>query len=736
MRNIKKIKLFIMVIFIMIMVLFLKSTLLQVINNEYVNVDEMKRAELKIGDIVKTKGYYQQNDNGGATYEIMSYEQWYEELPEDLKAVAYLTDELGNPVWSKTMVDGYGNHTLNNGLVAKIVNDDVITPEQWGCIGDGITDNTEQLIHLFSFTKSGYIKFKENATYLMKSRPKNRYGYSNNEYIWLMCGAITAGASQGKPLMANINDVVLDGNNCTIKINDNDFSNNTNDFGIFEFSGFINELEIKNFNFDGNGLSLVNENTRTTNHTLVYLPSDMNAVQLTNGTGEIMPNIPNRDKESEFSNVSIHDNNFKDSGTAINTQDGGGDFILIINPKISHDVNIECNYFENWGRWVFSVDLGGNGECFENYKFNNNICIQNNKNKINIGKYRGLGWIDFEAQKSWKNLEVKNNVIEGVVGFAINGSGEISEHINIYGNYINYLERDYISAYIYTFSFYGVQAKNLTVENNIINSNGEMNLGYSWNNVYINNNKVKAPFQVFSMYNNIIFNDNEIEGNGYIVRILGIDVPDYLKYKKDKICNFVFKNNHGGIEGAQGKIAMFFEPSDMKKYEYINIFIDNNYFSKMNISVWDTDVQFDPNQYSTENFEEYFQTYNSFSVRGAKFTSPIIVKEEIKEINKGGGIYNKGDIVAINLETNEKLICISEGYIPVTGAWGFTESDIKFLPYLEVNKYSYIYTDTAIYISCNQGTLGEKINSKDDIVLCGEVKLKYLGQLAKFEIIK
>ena len=51
---------------------------------------------------------------------------------------------------------------LKNGLVAKIVNDDVITPEQWGCIGDGITDNTEQLIHLFAFTKSGYIKFKKN----------------------------------------------------------------------------------------------------------------------------------------------------------------------------------------------------------------------------------------------------------------------------------------------------------------------------------------------------------------------------------------------------------------------------------------------------------------------------------------------------------------------------------------------------------------------------------------------
>ena len=208
------------------------------------NTSEMIETNLKIGDIVKTTGYYEENDNGAAIYEIMSYEQWYKELPDDLKAVAYVTDQLGNPVWSKTMVDGYGNHTLNNGLVAKIVNDDVITPEQWGCIGDGITDNTEQLIHLFSFTKSGYIKFKKNATYLMKSRTENRKGKSNNEYIWLMCGAITGGASQGKPVMANINGVILDGNNCTIKINTDDFSQNTNDFGMFQFSGVIKNLEI------------------------------------------------------------------------------------------------------------------------------------------------------------------------------------------------------------------------------------------------------------------------------------------------------------------------------------------------------------------------------------------------------------------------------------------------------------------------------------------------------------
>lgn len=240
------------------------------------SVNEMINYNLNVGDKVKTLGYYLENDKGAADYEIMSYEQWYDGLAVDLKALAYRTDQLGNPVWSKTVVDEYGNHTLKNGLVAKIIQSEIITPEQWGCIGDGLTDNTEQLIHLFANIKSGYIKFSKNSTYLMKSRSLNRKGYSNNEYIWLMCGAFISGAAHGKPVMANINNVILDGNGATIEIAENDYCKATNDFGIFEFGGIINGLEIKNFNFNGNGLTQLNYknsngelvNMRTTNHTI------------------------------------------------------------------------------------------------------------------------------------------------------------------------------------------------------------------------------------------------------------------------------------------------------------------------------------------------------------------------------------------------------------------------------------------------------------------------------------
>ena len=741
---IKRKILLILMIFIVIITVFMKVILIKSVDYEYSNISEIKKAKLKIGDIVKTKGYYEENDNGAAIYEIMSYEQWYNELPDDLKAVAYETDQLGNPVWSKTIVDEYGNHTLENGLVAKIVNDDVITPEQWGCIGDGITDNTEQLIHLFAFTKSGYIKFKKNATYLMKSRAENRNGKSNNEYIWLMCGAVTGGASQGKPVMANINGVILDGNNCTIKINDNDFSQNTNDFGMFQFSGVIKNLEIKNFNFDGNGFSVLSENTRATNHTLVYLPSNMNAVQLNNGTGEIEPNIPNKDKESEFSNVNIHDNYFKNSGTAIDTQDGGGDFILLINPKISHDVYIENNTFENWGRWVFSVDLGGEGECFENYKFNSNTCIQNDDNRLGNGKYRGLGWIDFESKKCWSNLEIKNNYVEGLNCFAINGAGKVSENITISGNTIKRIDRDYKSAYPYMFEFYGVEMKNLNFENNNIEANGSYNFGYTLNNINIKNNTISSPIQFKGLYGDVIVDGNIKEDKGALIQILGLSIPTYINESEKLKCKFSFINNEGGIEGARGQAAMFFNPDLPGKYSYIDIIIEGNKSKLFNIVAWDAEnFQFDPSQVEDEV---------AFAVRGAKFTDCTFTKEVNNPV-VGGGIYDKGNIITktlnkcsrveeayfyqkLNFKNNNILKCNKSGYLPTGGEFLLCDGDKVFRENMKVNKYDHIYNKGKLYIACNSGQFGKEINDSLNYAISGDVKLLYITKLAEVEVVK
>lgn len=742
--------------FLLLITSFLKK------NNtiEFSNVKEMKSYDLNIGDIVKTNGYYNNGDNGSATYEIMDYDTFYNELPEDLKAVSYRYDKVGfsAPVFYKTPVDEYGNHTLDNGLVAKLINNnEVIKVEQWGCIGDGKFNNSEPLIHLFAFTKSGYIEFEKDKIYLMGSRKYNRayYDYSKycpddllvdgselcilNEYIPLMVGNIVGGAAQGRPVMANIDGVVLDGNGCTIKIEDNSFYQGTSDFGTFEFAGSINNLEIKNFNFDGNGLNQVKEGTRTTNHTLVYLPGasieyngDAGADDKTlSSLGIDIDIFSNR--KNKFSYVNIHNNKFENSGTAIETNDQGGDFILIINPEISNDVYIEDNYFKNWGRWVLSVDLGGNGEQFDNYKFNRNTCIINEENFFITDsgekRYRGLGWIDFEANKCWSNLEVKDNYINGLPCFAINGAGEVSENINITGNTIIRNELEYYSAYQYMFYFYGVEMKNLIFENNIERGNCPSTFGYTLNNITIKNNDLRNYIDLSGIYGDMIIDSNKKENGdlGLIINVVGLALPSYIDENSELTCNFNFTNNNGGIQGA------FYDPANLNKYEFIKLNIENNNTNIMNIRAFDTkEFKFDESQIIKDGLEGYSIENHSWSVRGAKF----IYNEKDKNIintSEGGYIFEIGDVF-IN-HNNEQMICVKAGYYPIEGAWGFADPDRKF-NYKEISykAENYFYTDDYLYVSLNDGILGEQIPTHTEgIESSGEVKLAYLCDIAKFE---
>ena len=733
---------------------------IHVISKETINtINLLKRSNPKEGSLYITNGYMEENDGGEASYIIMSYDKWYEKLSVDLKAIAYRNDGLGNPIWSKTVVDECGNHTLDNNLVAVLIKGEINTPEQWGCVGDGITDNTEQLLHMFAHTKSGYIKFKENAKYLMKSRPKNRMGYSNNEYIWLMCGTFIAGSAHGKPVMANVDGVVLDGNGCTIEIAENDYCVGTNDFGIFEFGGFINNLEIKNFNFNGNGLTQLyyvnsdNEkvNMRTTNHTIFYNPSNMNAVQLSNGRGEIKPEIPYKDKEIVFSNIKIHNNNFYNSGTCVNTSDGGGDFILLINPTSSENVFIEDNYFENWGRWVFSVDLGGSGERFYNYKFNRNICIQNDDNKLNSGLYRGLGWIDFEARKCWTGLEVCNNTVEGLTGWAFNGNGKISNDINVSNNeLVRNAERSYRSAYPYTFEWYSVYTKDLIFENNII-ENGTIKLGLTIDSVKIIENKINGTsIGIHGLYGDILIEGN-ICNQAQLVQIKSLNLPYYItdttneNYVKpeERNCNFIFTNNTGGIEGGQGNSAKIFDPNDVGKYSYIKLTVKDNIMKKFNIIAWNIEnFEFDPSQMVSGTV---------FSARGAKFTSPSY-SLSVNNPVVGGGMWGSSEVVSKNINVITRMegspyyskLKISEGntfktstpgYLPMNGLFLMADSDLQYYSGRSVNKYDHVYTDTDLYIACSSGKLGDALNHKSGKMLCGEVEMFYLAPLAKIEII-
>ena len=490
---------------------------------------------------------------------------------------------------------------------------------------------------------------------------------------------------------------------------------------------------------------------RTTNHTIFYSPGNMNAVQLSNGGGEIKPEIPYRDKEIVFSNIKIHNNNFYNSGTCVNTSDGGGDFILLINPTLSENVFIEDNYFENWGRWVFSVDLGGNGERFYNYKFNRNICIQNDDNKLNSGAYRGLGWIDFEARKCWTGLEVCNNTVQGLTGWAFNGNGKVSNNINVSNNQlIRNAKRNYRSAYPYAFEWYSVYTKDLIFENNII-ENGTIKLGLTNDNVKIIGNEINGTsIGIHGLYGDILINGN-ICNQAQLVQIKSLNLPFYItdttneNYVKpeERNCNFIFTNNTGGIEGGQGNSAKIFDPNDVGKYSYIKLTVKDNIMKKFNIIAWNIEnFEFDPSQMVSGTV---------FSARGAKFTSPSY-SLSVNNPVVGGGMWGSSEVVSKNINVITRMegspyyskLKISEGntfktstsgYLPMNGLFLMADSDLQYYSGRSVNKYDHIYTDTDLYIACSSGKLGEALNHKSGKMLCGEVEMFYLAPLAKIEII-
>ena len=82
----------------------------------------------------------------------MSYDNWWNQLPIDLKLTTYHNDRVGSsPVFYKNPVDNFGNHKLNNGMVAKLLPnlDGYVRVEQWGLF-EGRYDNCRALVHCFA----------------------------------------------------------------------------------------------------------------------------------------------------------------------------------------------------------------------------------------------------------------------------------------------------------------------------------------------------------------------------------------------------------------------------------------------------------------------------------------------------------------------------------------------------------------------------------------------------------
>ena len=460
---------------------------LGIIEDYFYNVDELKAyKEFCLGQIVATYGYNVVNDNGQAKYKIVTLDEYKEYHPSDIRDVI-------------TGADEYGSFSLDNGYIAMLLPGNYTTPEQWGAVGDGLTNNTIPFIHMYAKTKTGTISFRSGATYIFEHTD------FINPYKTAMINNPLGGYDTRKPLLANLSNLTLEGNNSTLVVGDNNFNRNDGydiDMSILQLGGDIDGLTIRGLTINGNGftqdVSVYKNNNR--NHNIAYL------------TG------------GSIKNIIIENCTFKEGG-CVNSptiNDFGGDGILIIAPEYTENITIRNNRFINVGRWAIAFDLNFNANRIaKNVTIDNNffeMIAEDSVKEPKTKKERNLGFIDFEIYHSWKNLRITNNtVIAGSVGIAMGGGPEaISENVFIENN--NLMSRSEQSTntngYYYVMSLYNQNFKNLYIRNNNIQIDDPKS-----------DNLISFASSRDRYIENLIFEDNHVHYNT-IKNTNGIDLSN------------------------------------------------------------------------------------------------------------------------------------------------------------------------------------------------------------------
>ena len=717
-------------------------------------VQDMKSLNVKTGDVVNTLGYYVANDYGFATYDIISYDEWLYKLNGDVKC--YL-DASDNNIVKPQKVDEYGNHTLNNGLIAAL-RKDTTSPEQWGAKGDGITNDVIPFMHMCAQVKTGEIIFGNNKTYLFDIIDDNYE--TDNPYRTFMAGAMEGGQWYNKPILANIHDLLIDGRNSLIKIADDRFG--ITGMGVLNLAGDIINVEIKNCRFDCRGCTMTNKN-KNSNHTLFYSQGWLNN---NDGSKFFHPrlNMDGNFKNPSIKNLNIHNCYFTDNGAMFKTAgDAGGDFILIIDPYQLDGLYIENNEFYNWGRWVFAIDLKGNGERLYNIKFRNNTCIGANAKEgdsyITVvpegcsdeenWRWRGLGFIDFETRKCFSNVEISGNNVNGSSGFALNGASRISNNFYIHDN----VWRHAGGGYPYLIEFYSGEAQNWTFERNTF-FGGAMKLGISTNNLYFRNNIVNTTIiRLLGINGDIIFEDNTVnDSNSYHkgIALENNNCPTYIN-ENERNVNFIFNRNQIGITGGSNWNEDFininsFKDNECDWIEFINMRHYDGNFDKfrqvqnqqINFAGLHSTVPLEGISgacYFNEGEEIFSNVKGKVNIITSEFYSSYLDNVKLSEYRNSFNNYLSGN----NID-DCKIVCTSSGLIPGNGKYGFANTTTAWDnfgdTFTKLQKGALLYTrDGNVYLNLVEGVPETYPTHTEGIVNNGTCSLLWVDTLGKAKII-
>lgn len=332
----------------------------------YNTIMDMKQAQnLANGSICKTLGYNTINDNGGSFYKVR------------------------NIINTDVIDEGHLIALYDNTLVAELITTE-ITPEMFGCHGDGTTDDTTNFIKALNYAINNKLSFKGINKYLIN----DTLNFYTNNYFKFNCNEIITTNEDLITLLNitdNFNTINID------KITGAGVGNAIIMSGMHGLGCSYNTINIKSINNFENGLILRGQGNLGTTYNVIninYINTSLNGI------------LFNMELSTDFVNNNYINYTTINSATCINLTNitDGNDFDGNVFNNISlenytkgiHLENAMNNHFNN----IRNLEVGNNSIVvetdslthhnyfdFDTYNLQNKLIVLGYNNYFKNGLY-------------------------------------------------------------------------------------------------------------------------------------------------------------------------------------------------------------------------------------------------------------------------------------------------------------------------------------------------------------